>query len=348
MAIPILVFDYNTHQQLADNIWHAQMAGHPQVLTYNGPDVVTRRQTRRDAMHYDDGQDSGEIPRILSRDEYPFACTVEGGKASWVGHIPGRENSSQGGLIAAFLRQNNVTATQNSTFLVRVINHPRGRVRPDPKDPTAGPELARRAALAAKIAETIEAVARQVSQVSGEHALQSQLINKPSVIGFTGYWVNHLFNADVPPLYIWNEAEGEIAHARRLLREGNLAAAAGSAKRAEGSMVKATIAYRRWKDGIEAAGKAAQIAIGVVAATLILAAVAAFVAAPAAAGAGAEATTAAGSVDKLALLVSRANALAVRVAVAEGAEAAPTLRLYEAAQEEVVEFIEEVVETAAR
>ena len=102
MTYPVLEFDYRNASitALADTIWHAQMAGCPKILTYNGPDVTLRRATRRDAMHYDHGAGRYEIPRILSRDEYPFACTLEGGRASWVGHVPGRENSVQGGMIA--------------------------------------------------------------------------------------------------------------------------------------------------------------------------------------------------------------------------------------------------------
>ena len=130
MAYPKLQIDYRTHPQLAENIWQAQMAKHPKVLEYNGPDIVTRRETRHAAMHYDQGGSAFEIPRILSRDEYPFACTKQGGGSSWVGHIPARENSSQGGLIAAFLRRYNITAGKGmlSKFEVEVINHPRGRV----------------------------------------------------------------------------------------------------------------------------------------------------------------------------------------------------------------------------
>jgi len=97
MSFPELVIDYFMHRDLADNIWHAQMAGHPQVLTCSGPDLLLRRTTRSDAMRYEDGEARGEIPRIQSRDEYPFACTIEGGGSSWVGHIPGHQNSAQGG-----------------------------------------------------------------------------------------------------------------------------------------------------------------------------------------------------------------------------------------------------------
>jgi hypothetical protein len=132
MAYPKLVFDYDKHLELADNIWHAQMAGHPRVLTYNGPDLTVRRQTRREAMHFEVDDESYEIPRILSRDEYPFACTVEGGGGAWVGHIPGGQNSAQGGLIAAFLLRNSILPGQGlrSKFEVEVVHHPNGPVRP--------------------------------------------------------------------------------------------------------------------------------------------------------------------------------------------------------------------------
>jgi hypothetical protein len=106
------------------------MDGHPKVLTYNGPDIVVRKATRKAALHYFyDGQ-LYEIPRILSRDEYPFACTVEGGGSSWVGHIPAVENSAQGGLIAAFLRRWGIVANkgEHSKFEVSVENHPSGHV----------------------------------------------------------------------------------------------------------------------------------------------------------------------------------------------------------------------------
>ena len=127
---PVLAFDYRVTPQLADNIWHAQMAGAPKILTYSGPDVTLRRSTRREAMHFQHSGDRYEIPHILSRDEYPFACSLEGGSASWVGHVPGRENSAQGGLIAGFLRRHNIVAGRGplSKFVVTVANHPRGKV----------------------------------------------------------------------------------------------------------------------------------------------------------------------------------------------------------------------------
>ena len=132
MSYPVLEIDWLKHRELAENIWHAQMAGHPRVLTYNGPFIGV--QNRKDAMHFELDGVRQEILHILSRDEYPFACTVEGGGRSWVGHIPARQNSAQGGLIAAFLRANGIIPVtgninlERSKFEVRVSNHPNGPV----------------------------------------------------------------------------------------------------------------------------------------------------------------------------------------------------------------------------
>ena len=129
MRYPELVIDWRVYPKLADNIWHAQMAGHPKVLTYNGPDLTIRRAQRKAAMHYEHHGQTFEIPHILSRDEYPFASTVQGGGGAWIGHIPGRLNSSQGGILRNFYRQSSPTGLP-FTFRVSVINHPRGPVPP--------------------------------------------------------------------------------------------------------------------------------------------------------------------------------------------------------------------------
>jgi hypothetical protein len=77
MPSPELVFNFNRHPGLADNTWQEQMEGWPQVLTHSGPDVATRRCTRCAAMHYVYEGELYEIPHVHSRDECPFACTLE-------------------------------------------------------------------------------------------------------------------------------------------------------------------------------------------------------------------------------------------------------------------------------
>jgi hypothetical protein len=137
MSYPVLQIDWIKYRDLADNIWHAQMAGCESVLTYVGPNLG--RSNRNEAMHFELDSVRQEIMHILSRDEYPFACTLEGGRASWVGHIPGRQNSAQGGLIASFLRAYGLVGyipgakgadQEKSKFEVKVINHPNGPVVP--------------------------------------------------------------------------------------------------------------------------------------------------------------------------------------------------------------------------
>lgn len=130
----VLRIDWNDYPDLADNIWHAQMTGRPRVLTYIGPNLG--KANRKEAMHFELDGVRQEIMHILSRDEYPFACTLEGGGASWVGHIPGGQNSAQGGLIASFLRAQGIVSytpgadPEKSRFEVLVVNHPKGPVSP--------------------------------------------------------------------------------------------------------------------------------------------------------------------------------------------------------------------------
>jgi Deoxyribonuclease NucA/NucB len=141
--IPVLIFDWKELPNIADNIWNAQMAGWERILTYRGPlPKAESRGIRRQTMAYE-VKAKGEvnprgyrIPTTVDeeRDEYPFACTVEGAARSgdrkpWVGHVPSIENHTQGGMLGAFIQKHNITAAgPNRRFEVRVINHPRGPV----------------------------------------------------------------------------------------------------------------------------------------------------------------------------------------------------------------------------
>jgi RHS repeat-associated protein len=90
-AMPELRISSSKYPDLAENITHAQNAGHPSILTHGGNSAVNRAAAL------------GEVPnlRSLSRDEYPFASSMEGGGGSWVGHIPLNQQQAQGGLIRA-------------------------------------------------------------------------------------------------------------------------------------------------------------------------------------------------------------------------------------------------------
>ena len=91
--MPTVEISASKYPGLADNIYNAQMAGHPQVLTYGGNQALNRAAALRD------------VPRIegLSRDEYPFASALEGGEGSGVGHIAPSEQNAQGGILEEFL-----------------------------------------------------------------------------------------------------------------------------------------------------------------------------------------------------------------------------------------------------
>jgi hypothetical protein len=109
-SLPEMVYDYNKHPELADNIWNAQQAGHPKILTHGGDSSVNRAAALND------------IPKILSRDEYPFASSIEGGEGSWIGHVPVSQQNSQGAIIKNFIKSNNIKP--GDQYKVRVINHP--------------------------------------------------------------------------------------------------------------------------------------------------------------------------------------------------------------------------------
>jgi hypothetical protein len=141
-----------------------------------------------------------------------------------------------------------------------------------------------------KLDEYRQTLQNQFERTSGEHKAQERLINKPSVTGFAGYWANHLFNSDIPPLAIWNNTDLALQKARVALQIGDVKLARQQLLRARRSYLIAARRYWAWKDGIEAAGTKAQEAIGVVA----IAAVLAFVA-PTAVGALADAGATGGS-----------------------------------------------------
>ncbi|MCI0527498.1 MAG: NucA/NucB deoxyribonuclease domain-containing protein, partial [Nitrospira sp.] len=110
--LPELTIDYNRYPDLAENIWHAQQAGHPNVLTHGGNDVANRAAAMQG------------IPKVpgLSRDEYPFASSMEGGSGAWIGHIPRKQQDAQGALITNLIKKFGILPGQQ--YGVRVINFP--------------------------------------------------------------------------------------------------------------------------------------------------------------------------------------------------------------------------------
>ncbi|RYZ71970.1 MAG: hypothetical protein EOP09_03895, partial [Proteobacteria bacterium] len=97
-TLPEVKFSAAKYPELAENILHAQKAGHPSVLTHGGNSAANRAAAL-------DG-----VPNLrpLSRDEYPFASSMEGGARSWVGHIPVSQQNAQGAILKNFFRKNNI------------------------------------------------------------------------------------------------------------------------------------------------------------------------------------------------------------------------------------------------
>jgi RHS repeat-associated protein len=98
-GLPQLEISASKYPDLAENILNAQQAGNPSVLTAGG-DIAANRASALEG-----------VPNIpgLSRDEYPFASSMEGGQGAWVGHIPVSQQNAQGALIKNFINANNIT-----------------------------------------------------------------------------------------------------------------------------------------------------------------------------------------------------------------------------------------------
>jgi hypothetical protein len=79
------------------------------ICTLN--DGHSSRGTRQDAAANRAAALEG-VPNIagLSRDEYPFASSQEGGQGSWVGHVEPAQQSAQGALMSNFFRADGIVA----------------------------------------------------------------------------------------------------------------------------------------------------------------------------------------------------------------------------------------------
>jgi hypothetical protein len=98
-ALPELHISAGKYPDLAENILNAQRAGHQDVLTHGGEAVINAN--RNAALHQPYRDFVPNIGKGVSRDEYPFASSLQGGAGSWVGHIPVGQQQAQGGLIRA-------------------------------------------------------------------------------------------------------------------------------------------------------------------------------------------------------------------------------------------------------
>jgi hypothetical protein len=106
-SLPVMTYFLHETPNICANIWHAQHAlgddgtGWPSILTYDpkGSSPLTRDQKRR-AMDRD-GVPSNAFPG-KSRDEYPFASTVENMGSVFISHVPVAEQAIQAQKIHGF------------------------------------------------------------------------------------------------------------------------------------------------------------------------------------------------------------------------------------------------------
>lgn len=147
-SLPVMKYDYRSLPETTENIWHAQMAGWPRILTYDARivtedgEIETAKQRRnriarkRHANYrapiYVQGMGIMYIPNSGEdwTDEYPFASTVENAGSTLSGWVNASEQRAQAKLIAAFYRDEKALRFMQEHgrpfwFEVAAINVPR-------------------------------------------------------------------------------------------------------------------------------------------------------------------------------------------------------------------------------
>lgn len=133
--LPVMVYDWKTMPLTSENIWHAQMAGWPRILTYDYIADSALKKRLMSHKRYHSLTAAGVVNlRGQWRDEYPFASTVENGGSVFVGHAPADEQIRQGIMIRQFYADHeallhSVRAGTPFFFEVKVINYPAAPVR---------------------------------------------------------------------------------------------------------------------------------------------------------------------------------------------------------------------------
>ncbi len=128
-SLPRMVYSVKDFPHIASGIWHAQHArgsqpgdtGWPVILTY---DAKSQATMSRAAKRY--GMTQAGVPGRAfpgtSRDEYPFASTVENEGSTFVTHAPIDEQDRQAAMMNAFYRANGAyDATRAKPFWFEVV-----------------------------------------------------------------------------------------------------------------------------------------------------------------------------------------------------------------------------------
>jgi len=122
-----LVYEEKTPNIYRHTLYAFRM-GKPKILHYDA-DLKRRAKRRKEALK--------NFPRRpgMSRDEYPYASTFEGGKGALVAYVPPSENSSQGGQLRGMYKN----MTTGEPFLVLPV--PRTRVPEHEPVPKPNPPI---------------------------------------------------------------------------------------------------------------------------------------------------------------------------------------------------------------
>ncbi|NJM53322.1 MAG: hypothetical protein HC846_07950, partial [Blastocatellia bacterium] len=161
-----------------------------------------------------------------------------------------------------------------------------------------------------ELADSRDRLYHEYQLYSNEHQTQLDLANK----SFAGFVTNAVFNSKKPEMVIWNNAYARLLAAKRHIENGEVYKAQAELILARLWYLYALNQYITWKDEIEVAGKKMEIAIGVTAAILIIAAVGATIAAETAAT---EAVRSEQTIDQMATKAQETISEFVRVRVAD-------------------------------
>lgn len=114
--------------QTFKHIEDAIKKGAPSQLTYNGGGVSTDLNRNMDDGPYSIGRKQGSYPCFPGYwfDEYPFACTTEGGASTWlsVRCVPKREQQMQGWMLSGTIIMNGLIPGDKLNIILIGGNNP--------------------------------------------------------------------------------------------------------------------------------------------------------------------------------------------------------------------------------
>lgn len=101
-SVPTVTFSRARAPNIAANFDNAVAGGAPTRLT-KIEDLAQQRRNRREALRGHEPAPAGQ-----SLDEYPFACSAQGGAGSCVAPVPQAEQSYQGGVLSQFFQRHGI------------------------------------------------------------------------------------------------------------------------------------------------------------------------------------------------------------------------------------------------